>query len=313
MTKSYLWELLSRAEQQLPALVADSSRWHSVYVNYEKPYVERLWTELDADHRLFLHVVEPCAEGESLYHPHPWPSIVKVLPGAGYEHGVGYDLTGSGAPPVGMVQTFSGGVTYEMSDPRTWHYVRPLTSASLSIMITGRPFVDPPVGYRRPAGLLSPLSEQRRMSLLHMWGMVLRESSPPDPSLYFLSSLKESLDDEEVEVGAPHRGEGILLLLLLSDFTKTQDSLRALYSKEPYFRRDIVRLLGRMPVSLDPRLVPFVAEGLSSPHPSVRQATIWALSNYHTADALASLAKHVEIEDSPWLLTLCENALGRDS
>jgi len=169
MAKSYLWEMLKEVEVNLlPELLYKPERWKSVYVDYEPPFVERLWYQLDADHRLFLHHIAPCNVGESLWHPHPWPSIVKVMRGSGYEHGIGYDTTGQGSCPIGMVQVVHGEMTYEMSDPHAWHYVRPLWP-SWSLMITGKPFENPSPGYIKPTKVLSPLDDSKKAWMLTHW------------------------------------------------------------------------------------------------------------------------------------------------
>lgn len=168
MAKSYLWDLLKDVEtNKLPLLVHQPEAWSSVFVDYEPPFVERLWLQLDKDHRLFLHHVKAC-EADSLWHPHPWPSIVKVMPRSGYEHGIGYDTTHEGECPVGMIQTVYGSMTYEMSDPHAWHYVKPLWS-SWSIMITGIPFKTPSPGYIKPTKVLRPLSNERKKFMLDYW------------------------------------------------------------------------------------------------------------------------------------------------
>jgi hypothetical protein len=169
MTKSYLWDLLRKVESDhLPGWLYQPEKWNSVYVDYEPPFVERLWLQLDDEHRLFLHHIAPCREQQALWHPHPWPSIVKVMQGSGYEHGVGYDGTGEGKAPVAMTQVVHGSMTYEMLSPHVWHYVRPLWP-SWSIMIIGKPFESPSPGYVRPTKALSPLAEGRKSYMLDFW------------------------------------------------------------------------------------------------------------------------------------------------
>lgn len=141
---------------------ADYSKFNTVFVNYEKPYVERMWFQLDEEHRVFLHHVLPCEPSEALYHPHPWPSIVQVLDaGGGYEHGVGFQTDQQSlnvAPPVSMLQYMEPGsvFSYEMPDPYTWHYVSVRDYGSWSLMVTGRPFNN--ASSRPPVPKMGPLS-----------------------------------------------------------------------------------------------------------------------------------------------------------
>jgi len=169
-----LWGLLDRVEKELPRRLHEATRgsFQSVFVDYSPPFVERLWFQLDAHHRVFLHHVLPCASSEALWHPHPWPSIVKVVRSEGiYEHGVGYDGTRSGEPPPrAVVQRIRGTITYEMTDPHAWHYVR-APESSWSIMIVGKPYSDSEVspGYQRPTKKLSPLEPKRVGELIETW------------------------------------------------------------------------------------------------------------------------------------------------
>ena len=47
------------------------------------------------DCRIYLHRIYPCAPGEALFHPHLWPSAMRILSGE-YEMAVGY---GAGRVP----------------------------------------------------------------------------------------------------------------------------------------------------------------------------------------------------------------------
>ena len=140
-------EMLRRAEMALigparygevSALLADDG-WNTLDVNYEPPRVERLWKDFE-DGRLYLHRIYPCEK--ALYHPHPWPSAVKIVTGS-YEMAVGYQTrvpTGGSQPeppPFASLQVLTKGSTYEMIRPDGWHYVKPLGGTSYSIMVTG--------------------------------------------------------------------------------------------------------------------------------------------------------------------------------
>ena len=128
-------------EKTLPSLLHEEG-WNSVYVDYHKPYVRRLWRQL-GENRLYLHQITGCAREESLLHPHPWPSAMKVIKGQ-YEMGVGYSDT-SIAPPIASTLILPVGSYYEMTHIHSWHYVRPIlesaeNATSFSLMITGKPW-----------------------------------------------------------------------------------------------------------------------------------------------------------------------------
>ena len=92
-------ELLDIALAELPSLLASPEGWTGMRIDYHPPFVDRAWRPW-RDGRLSIHRIHPCAPEEALFHPHPWPSIVKVLAGR-YEMGVGYG-TGVGSPPIAM-------------------------------------------------------------------------------------------------------------------------------------------------------------------------------------------------------------------
>src|SRR3990167_1167848 len=86
--------LIERIEKEIPVLLKQDD-WNTLYIDYELPIVERAWRQ-HGEHRIFLHRIHPCEREQSLWHPHPWPSAVKVISGE-YEMGVGY---GEKSPPV---------------------------------------------------------------------------------------------------------------------------------------------------------------------------------------------------------------------
>ncbi len=135
--------------------------WESLDVNYEPPRVERLWRKF-GDFRIYLHRIHPCEK--ALFHPHPWPSAVEVLSGA-YEMGIGYGA-GPEAPPTAATAILRKGSSYEMIDPNGWHYVRPFGDPSLSIMVTGKPWLERHQGTTEVNVPLGPLSHEDRVSLI---------------------------------------------------------------------------------------------------------------------------------------------------
>ena len=130
-------DILSRIEQDLPRLLREESVWQSLYVDYHHPMVERLWKTW-SDYRVFLHRIHPCASDQALFHPHPWPSAMRVLEGE-YEMAVGFGA-GLETPPVAALMVARGDFRYEMTHPDSWHYVRPLDRPTLSVMVTGKPW-----------------------------------------------------------------------------------------------------------------------------------------------------------------------------
>jgi hypothetical protein len=130
-------EELYQLEKDLPNHLEDESCWNSLYVDYHKPYVKRLWKQV-GDSRIFLHQIFPCDRSESLLHPHPWPSAMKVIGGT-YEMGVGYSETNE-VPVIASTLILPINSYYEMLDINSWHYVRPLDKPSFSLMITGKPW-----------------------------------------------------------------------------------------------------------------------------------------------------------------------------
>jgi hypothetical protein len=170
MTNSDLWRLLRKVEADfLPLWVREPHLWKSVLIDYEPPFVERLWRQIDQDHRLFLHRVSPPkSEEKPLWHPHPWPSIIKVMPGSEYQQEIGSDSERLGLCRVAMTQVVKGEMVYEMLSEHSWHSVRPLNE-SWSIMIVGKPFTNPSPGYVRPTKPLDSLPQERIEELLLRW------------------------------------------------------------------------------------------------------------------------------------------------
>lgn len=152
---------LAAAEAELPALLEDAAAWNSLHIDYHPPVVERMWRPW-RDVRVSLHRIHPCAPGEALLHPHPWPSAILVVSGT-YEMGVTYGA-GTLAPPLASKVVLAPGSRYEMIDPDGWHYVRPLGAPSLSLMVTGKPWSRAmPVEPEQP---LVAMRDDARASLL---------------------------------------------------------------------------------------------------------------------------------------------------
>lgn len=142
--------------------------WESLDVDHEPPRVERLWRQCGV-YRIMLHRIHPCER--ALFHPHPWPSAVKVLSGA-YEMAVGYGA-GSDNPPIAATTVLTAGSSYEMIDPNAWHLVRPLGAPSLSLMVVGLSWMEHHPGEKRPSTELKPLSPDGVAGLLAAFRGVL--------------------------------------------------------------------------------------------------------------------------------------------
>lgn len=130
-------QYLLEAEKELPFLLKRPSLWQSLFINYEKPFVERLWCPWKK-YRLNLHKIHPCLPGESFFHPHPWASAMKIVEGT-YRMAVGYG-EGLIEPPVATVCYLTPGSIYEMLDINAWHSVAPIDEPVYSIMLTDVPW-----------------------------------------------------------------------------------------------------------------------------------------------------------------------------
>ncbi len=152
--------VLHEIERALPELLAAREGWESLDIDYHPPRVERVF-RLVGETRVYLHLIHPCAPEEALFHPHPWPSAMRVLRGR-YEMGVGYGA-GEAPPPIAVRLVASGDMEYEMTDRDAWHYVRPIDAPALTVMVTGQPWQRSAPRSERP---LSPLSPARVEELL---------------------------------------------------------------------------------------------------------------------------------------------------
>ena len=150
---------LIEVEGLLPELLKNEGQWNGLFIDYHPPWVERLWLPWD-DYRISLHHIYPCPKERALFHPHPWPSAMRIVRGS-YEMAVGYG-SGSDIPPTAVLIIATEGSAYEMTHPDAWHYVRPISEPVYTVMVTGKPW-----GRESPQATkaLQPLSEQRRRML----------------------------------------------------------------------------------------------------------------------------------------------------
>ena len=131
------FKLLDLALAELPALLASSDGWRGLRIDYHEPFVDRAWRPW-RECRLSIHRIHPCAVGEALLHPHPWPSAMQVLAGR-YEMAIGYGK-GIAAPPIAARVLATAGTRYSMTDPDAWHDVRPLDGPVITVMLSGPPW-----------------------------------------------------------------------------------------------------------------------------------------------------------------------------
>lgn len=162
-------ELLQKCEDSLGELLLKPEIWKTLDVDYFPPRVERVWTQLDPEHRLFIHVIHPTDE-PCLFHKHRWPAAFKMIQGS-YEMGVTYsekEISSDEAYKLPVISKFilTSGSYYEMLNTHTLHYVKPLGDPSISLMITGTLY---PEAYIRKEVLnkeLNPLSDNRKNQIL---------------------------------------------------------------------------------------------------------------------------------------------------
>lgn len=164
-----MFAVLAEVEALLPRWLAQQD-WNSLHVTYEPPEVERLWRQW-GEYRIFLHRIHPC--DRPLFHPHPWPSIARVLAGV-YEMKVGHGA-GLDEPPVAMTILAGPGTIYAMTERDCWHSVRPISGPSYSLMVAGKPWGrEMPRAEHPPQG---PLAPERRDELLRAFAAL--HAGPP--------------------------------------------------------------------------------------------------------------------------------------
>jgi hypothetical protein len=169
-------EILKRVERALMPMLENEAAWQTLNITYARPFVERLWLSMSVDGkpiRVNLHRIHPCQPEDVFFHPHSWPSAMRILRGE-YEMGIGMtdELLPQAVPQVSMRVVGQRGFAYEMTDPNVWHYVKPLGMANvLSLMITGEPYPD---GDRvlhpsPPKAKNGPLTEAQKKHILALF------------------------------------------------------------------------------------------------------------------------------------------------
>ena len=132
---------LHLAEAMFPDLLKKPETWKSKYIDYSPPITERLYQDIQLEgvnYRLYLHRIHPCER--AFFHPHPWPSAIRVLhvPGSTYEMAIGFSSNERhDPPPYAAIIRAEYGFEYEMTHPDGWHYVKISGRSSASVMLTG--------------------------------------------------------------------------------------------------------------------------------------------------------------------------------
>lgn len=165
MNPGDMLQVLSDAELDLPKLLLEGPEtWQTLDIDYEPPHVERLWRPW-GEFRISLHRIWPCRD-PALFHPHPWPSAMRVVRGA-YTMGIGYSEPGYRPCEVARVVLEAPSV-YEMVSQQGWHFVRPMgANPSLSVMVTARPWETQIFDHDKfgKAANLKPLSDEKRIEV----------------------------------------------------------------------------------------------------------------------------------------------------
>ena len=145
---------------ELRELLKDPDGWKSLYVDYHKPYVERLYRDLDDGRRVSIHRIHGCETEEALLHPHPWPASFMVW--GSYRMALGYSE--SNTPPEVVSNFIMLNTVYEMLDKNMWHSVAPAPNTTcITLMVSGKPWGrETPI---KPESPLRELTQEERDSL----------------------------------------------------------------------------------------------------------------------------------------------------
>lgn len=163
LAQGKMLEALESVERALPLLLADPDAWRTLDVTYHPPRVERVFLQ-HGELRVSLHCIHACERSEALFHPHPWPSAMRILSGS-YEMAVGHG-SGRDAPPIAATMITGPGTSYEMTEPDAWHYVRPVGGAVYTLMVTGKPW---PRETPKSSEPLTELSPERKREIMEIF------------------------------------------------------------------------------------------------------------------------------------------------
>jgi hypothetical protein len=160
-------DVLKKIEKNIPTMLGETGVWKSLYIDYDYPNVERVYRD-HGDYRINLHIIRPIPHGKkALYHPHPWPSAMKILHRS-YKMNLGFGPYDGDDPDVVSRLVMSPGSAYEMVEKNCWHNVTPVKGNVASIMITGKPWWE---GWSPNDEELSlgPLTDGRKEAILDLF------------------------------------------------------------------------------------------------------------------------------------------------
>lgn len=120
--------------EYLPNLIKLQS-WNTLLINKHPPIIHRCSLQIAPDRTLLLHKVFHTNE-QPLMHSHSWDLACKVLQGE-YEMGVGFSSDRNIIPPSIYKTIVKFGDIYEMTSSDIWHYTKPLTPYSYSVILIG--------------------------------------------------------------------------------------------------------------------------------------------------------------------------------
>tara|TARA_B100001971_G_scaffold211834_1_gene240436 strand:+ start:417 stop:1130 length:714 start_codon:yes stop_codon:yes gene_type:complete len=178
-------EVLSEIEHILPDLLSEDQEWDSMLIDYEPPYLMRVYrkleiskdktvyinlhyffsphfdegTSIDNPYRKNKATATEDLDSLALYHPHPWAAGFKIISGE-YTQRIGHakELGLKNKPTPGPEQIQDAGSKYAFNDPHTWHIVLPKgTSPIMTLMATYIPETWNQVGPK-------PKNKQRKLT-----------------------------------------------------------------------------------------------------------------------------------------------------
>ena len=167
-----LMQALLEVEADLPQLLEDESRWNTLDIDYHPPHVQRVWTEHNG-YRVCLHrFPNSCNLNVALYHPHPWPSAIRIIEG-GYVQSIGHEtIIGNEEEYTIKVVTdaivsMQSDDVYIMANPKAWHKVVPAIE-TYSLMLMGPLFDKDEMSeaISKPHKKLEQLSEDTKLFII---------------------------------------------------------------------------------------------------------------------------------------------------
>lgn len=168
-------DTLEDVMQKLPEMVKDITLWDSLIINRRKPFTYRAFHILNNGVRICLHKFDPCERHDAFFHPHPWPSAMRVMRGK-YRMEVGASPDYNKPPMTVMETVLSAGSTYSSDEPNFWHSVQPLETC-YSVMVNSAPWSKDVAHFAAPTtkgkDLDKMTDEQLRLHLLTFENLLL--------------------------------------------------------------------------------------------------------------------------------------------